>query len=295
MRLFDKYLISIANQRIPMPSDWQESLGLFIQTNSQLQASLNGATPLHGYNFQQSDVLQRGYLSNEVRTCDLVSNRDLHYLLQLYLAAIKYHTGKDYTSYFPISVTTVDAGSGLHITTAPVILGKTYSFYARTMYPIKVEVYLSDILSEPIYSTVFSSSSPVLPLVLRTSRDWLQFAIPGQSSKRDYSYAETFAIFKVSADVPVVILPGEFAPLCVVSGVSNPHKLPIPSVGYSGAPYADKLIPSLLGINCPNDPPNELVEQILTRLGATDIEEAVPKRTEGIYDVDKNIGGKLRW
>ena len=63
MRLFDKYLISIANQRIPMPSDWQESLGLFIQTNSQLQASLNGATPLHGYNFQQSDVLQRGTMA----------------------------------------------------------------------------------------------------------------------------------------------------------------------------------------------------------------------------------------
>lgn len=295
MRLFDKYLISVVDQRIPMPSAWQESLKLQMSDSSQVQIldSSNKVT-LHGYNFQQSDVLSRGYISNEVRTYDFSSSQDLRYLLQLYLRAIKDHTAGNYMSYFPISATLSNSDSLLLTTTAPVILGQTYSFYARSYYPIKIEIYLQDILSEPIYSKTYNTVSPISPVVVRTNRDWLKFAPSGQSAKQDYSYAEEFAIFKVSADTPVVILPGTFSPL-PVSGVSNKDKVSVPSAAYSGALYSDKLIPSLLGINCPSDPPKELVDQILNRLGESDLSIAIPKHTKGIYDIDENIGGKLQW
>lgn len=298
MRLFDKYLISVVDQRIPMPSDWQKSLKLGMVQASQVQLSDSGASKqnitLHGYNFQQSDVLNRGYISNEVRTYDFKSSQDLRYLLQLYLRAIKDHTGKNYMSYFPISTTVSSTDSLLFTTTAPVILGQTYSFYARSYYPIKIEIYLQDVLSEPIYSRTYNTVSAIEPIVLSTQRDWLNFMPTGQASEKDYSYAEEFAIFKIVADTPVVILPGKFSPLAV-RGVSNPYKLNIPSAAYSGALYSDKLIPSLLGINCPSDPPEELVDQILTRLGETDLSIAVLKHTKGIYDIDENIGGKLQW
>lgn len=301
MRLFDKYLISVVDQRIPMPTDWQKSLKLGMMQSSQVQ--LSDSTPaeqepkditLHGYNFQQSDVLNRGYISNEVRTYDFKSSQDLRYLLQLYLRAIKDHTGKNYMSYFPISTAVSRSDSLLVTTTAPVILGQTYSFYARTYYPVKIEVYLEGVISEPIYSRTYNTVSAVEPIVLSTQRDWLNFKLSGQVGKQDYSYAEEFAIFKIVADAPVVILPGRFSPL-FVRGLSNPHKLNIPSAAYSGALYSDKLIPSLLGINCPSDPPEELVEQILSRLGEDTLEEAIPKHTKGIYDIDENIGGKLQW
>lgn len=297
MRLFDKYLISVVDQRIPMPSDWQESLKLKMVGASQVQlpAEEDGKDiTLHGYNFQQSDVLNRGYISNEVRTYDFKSSQDLRYLLQLYLRAIKDHTGKDYMSYFPISTTVSSSDSLLVTTTAPVILGQTYSFYAPTHYPVKIEIYLQDVIPEPIYTRTYNTLSPIEPIVLSTQRDWLNFKLSWQASEQDYSYAEEFAIFKIVADTPVVILPGRFSPL-YVKGVSNPHKLNIPSAAYSGALYSNKLIPSLLGINCPSNPPEELVEQILTRLGETALEQAIPKHTKGIYDIDENIGGKLQW
>lgn len=294
MRLFDKYLISVVDQRIPMPNDWQKSLKLGMEGASQVQISDEQNITLHGYNFQQSDVLNRGYISNEVHTYDFKSSPDLRYLLQLYLRAIKDHTGKNYMSYFPISTTVSSSNSLLFTTTAPVILGQTYSFYARTYYPVKIEIYLQDVIPEPIYTKTYNTVSPIEPIVISTQREWLNFQLAGQASKQDYSYAEEFAIFKVVADAPVVILPGKFPPL-FVRGVSNPHKLNIPSAAYSGALYADKLIPSLLGINCPSDPPEELVEQILSRLGETTLEQAIPKHTKGIYDIDENIGGKLQW
>lgn len=301
MKLFDKYLISVVDQRIPMPSDWQKSLELGMVQASQVQlsdATARGADKrditLHGYNFQQSDVLNRGYISNEVRTYDFKSSQDLRYLLQLYLRAIKDHTGKNYMPYFPISTTVSSSDSLLFTTTAPVILGQTYSFYARSYYPIKIEIYLENILLEPLYSKTYNTVSAVEPIVLSTQRDWLNFTPTGQFSAQDYSYAEEFAIFKIVADAPVVILPGTFSPL-YVKGVSNPHKLNIPSAAYSEALYADKLIPSLLGINCPSDPPEELVEQILSRLKEATLEQAIPKHTKGIYDIDENIGGKLQW
>lgn len=294
MRLFDKYLISVVDQRIPMPNDWQKSLKLGMEGASQVQLSDEQNITLHGYNFQQSDVLDRGYISNEVHTYDFKSSPDLRYLLQLYLRAIKDHTGKDYMSYFPISTTVSSSDSLLFTTTAPVILGQTYSFYARTYYPVKIEIYLQDVIPEPIYTKTYNTVSPIEPIVISTQREWLNFQLSGQAGKQDYSYAEEFAIFKVVADAPVVILPGKFPPL-FVRGVSNPHKLNIPSAAYSGALYSDKLIPSLLGINCPSDPPEELVDQILSRLGETTLEQAIPKHTKGIYDIDENIGGKLQW
>ena len=299
MRLFDKYLISVVNQRIPMPPDWQKSLNLSMSGSSQVQIPSTSDTftkdiTLHGYNFQQSDVLTRGYISNEVRSYDFKSSEDLRYLLQLYLRAIKDHTGKNYLPYFPLSVTAANADSTLLTTTAPVVLGQTYSFYARTLYPIKIEIYISGVLPEPIYSKTFRDSSPISPISIETKREWLTFQRPGMSSSTDYSYAEEFAIFKIVADTPVVILPGTFSPLHV-KGVSNPHKLSIPSAAYSEALYSNKLIPSLLGINCPSDPPQELVDQILSRLGEVDLSAAIPKHTRGIYDIDENIGGKLQW
>lgn len=301
MRLFDKYLISVVDQRIPMPSDWQESLKLGMVQSSQVQLSDSTEREvdkqditLHGYNFQQSDVLNRGYISNEVRTYDFKSSQDLRYLLQLYLRAIKDHTGKNYMPYFPISTTVSSPDSLLFTTTAPVILGQTYSFYARSYYPIKIEIYLQDVLIEPIYSKTYNTVSAIEPIVLSTKRDWLKFEPSQQDGKQDYSYAEEFAIFKIVADAPVVILPGTFSPL-YVKGVSNPDKVNIPSAAYSGALYSDKLIPSLLGINCPSDPPEELVEQILSRLGGATLEQAIPDNTKGIYDIDENIGGKLQW
>lgn len=300
MRLFDKYLISVVNQRIPMPSDWQKSLKLGMEQASQVQLSdsVTGEPPkpditLHGYNFQQSDVLSRGYISNEVRTYDFKSSQDLRYLLQLYLRAIKDHTVKNYMPYFPISTTVSSSDSLLFTTTAPVILGQTYSFYARSYYPIKIEIYLQDVLPEPIYSKTYNTVSAIEPIVLSTQRSWLNVPT-GQDSTKDYSYAEEFAIFKIVADTPIVILPGALSPL-YVEGLSNPDKLNIPSAAYSGALYSDKLIPSLLGINCPSDPPEELVEQILSRLREDTLEQAIPKHTKGIYDIDENIGGKLQW
>lgn len=292
MRLFDKYLISVVDQRIPMPSDWQQSLNLKMVGASQVQlpTQKDGKdVTLHGYNFQQSDVLNRGYISNEVRTYDFKSSQDLRYLLQLYLRAIKDHTGKNYMSYFPISTTVSNSDSLLVTTTAPVILGQTYSFYARTHYPVKIEIYLQDIVPEPIWSKTYNTVSVIQPIVLSTLREWLK-----PTSTQDYSYAEEFAIFKIVADVPVVILPGKF-PQLFPGGLFNPHRLNIPSAAYSGALYSNKLIPSLLGINCPSDPPEELVEQILSRLRETTLEQAIPKHTKGIYDIDENIGGKLQW
>lgn len=301
MRLFDKYLISVVDQRIPMPSDWQKSLKLGMLQASQVQLSDSAERgvdkqdiTLHGYNFQQSDVLNRGYISNEVRTYDFKSSQDLRYLLQLYLRAIKDHTGKNYMPYFPISTTVSNSDSLLFTTTAPVILGQTYSFYARTYYPVKIEIYLQDILSEPIYTKTYNSISPVSPIVIDTNRDCLNFTPEGQSGVQDYSYAEEFAIFKITADTPIIIIPGRFSPL-PVNGVSNPNKVSVPSAAYSNALYSDKLIPSLLGINCPSDPPKELVDQILTKLGEVDLSLAIPKHTKGIYDIDENIGGKLQW
>ena len=297
MRLFDKYLISVVDQRIPMPSDWQQSLKLKMVGASQVQlpTQKDGKdVTLHGYNFQQSDVLNRGYISNEVRTYDFKSSQDLRYLLQLYLRAIKDYTGKNYMSYFPISTTVSNSDSLLVTTTAPVILGQTYSFYAHTHCPLKIEIYLQDIVPEPIWSKTYNTVSSIQPIVLSTQRDWLNFKLSWQTSPQDYSYAEEFAIFKIVADAPVVILPGEFPPL-FVRGLSNPHKLNIPSAAYSGALYSNKLIPSLLGINCPSDPPEELVQQILSRLREATLEQAIPKHTKGIYDIDENIGGKLQW
>ena len=297
MRLFDKYLISVVDQRIPMPSDWQQSLNLKMVGASQVQlpTQKDGKdVTLHGYNFQQSDVLNRGYISNEVRTYDFKSSQDLRYLLQLYLRAIKDHTGKNYMSYFPISTTVSSSDSLLVTTTAPVILGQTYSFYARTHCPVKIEIYLQDVIPEPIWSKTYNTVSSIQPIVLSTQRDWLNFKLSWQTSPQDYSYAEEFAIFKIVADAPVVILPGKF-PQLFPGGLSNPHKLNIPSAAYSGALYSNKLIPSLLGINCPSDPPEELVQQILSRLREATLEQAIPKHTKGIYDIDENIGGRLQW
>lgn len=297
MRLFDKYLLSIVDQRIPMPTEWQESLKLSMSNNTQSQISADEShlVPLHGYNFQQSDVLERGYIFNEVRTYDFNSSQDLRYLLHLYLRAIKDYTGKNYMPYLPVSVSQASSESLLYDTTAPIIFGQTYSLYARTSYPMKVEVYLSGVLSEPIFSKIYRTVSPVAPIIFKTSRDWLNFEPSGSASKQDYSYAEEYATLKISTDAPVVVLPGSFSPLNAIKGLENWLKLNIPSAGYSMAPYADKLIPNLLGINCPSDPPQELVDQMLSRLGGSDIKKAVIDNTLGIYDVDENMGGKLQW
>lgn len=135
MKLFEKYLLACTNQRIPMPKEWQKSLGLDLDERKQVHDATRAE--ITGYRFQQDDTLERGFVHREVRSLEL--DEQARYLIGLYLNAIKEHRGTDFTPYFNVGVSIYQFP--YYVTKVPIIRNEVYSIYGSTLQPVQARIY----------------------------------------------------------------------------------------------------------------------------------------------------------
>lgn len=78
------------------------------------------------------------------------------------------------------------------------------------------------------------------------------------------------------------------------SGLSACFPLLLPEIGYKQLEYSNKLIPTLLDINIAENSPTEEKELLSGYTGST-YQERILLNTEGLYDVDSNLGNHFVW
>lgn len=306
MKLFDRYLLACTNQRIPMPPEWQESLGLALSAVKQSKTMGGVEAEITGYKFQQDDVLQRGFVNQQVKSFEL--DEQAKYLLQLYLRALRDHKELDFLPYLQLGTTTYKFPD--YVTVAPIVAGRKYSVYGNTIRDVVWEIYL-DGQEEAIYSSSVSSLSTLKPLIIDTSK----ISCPVQQ--------EEFLMLRIISNVKVAVVEGVFnylpttkqkedkvtgevieerdtnlsaKTLRVEGGTTKYWPVRLPSVAYKPElNYADKLIPALLDMQVTVDSPAKQCEILAEALRGKDTEEQIKLATTGLYDVDKYVGGKLIW
>ena len=164
MKLFDKYLLACTNQRIPMPKDWQGSLGLSLSETKQTHAEI--PAEITGYRFQQNDVLDRGYVNRQVKSMAL--DEEATYLLLLYLQALKEHKDVDARTYLSIGETYFSFPD--YVLTVDIVKGLSYTIYGSTERPAQIRIYNTLIDEDNIYLQTTDSLDRNRPIVISTQQ-----------------------------------------------------------------------------------------------------------------------------
>lgn len=163
MKLFEKYLLACTNQRIPLPSGWQRTLGLSLEPT--VQKDTQASSPITGYRFQQDEVLQRGFAHRQVSTMQL--NAESTYLLQLYLLALKEHKGIKAYQYLSVGTTTYEYP--YYTTKVDAIKEFDYTLYGRSGIDAKL-ILTNTARGVEIYRQYIGALDANSPVVLHTSK-----------------------------------------------------------------------------------------------------------------------------
>lgn len=308
MKLFERYLMACTNQRIPMPNAWQTSLGLSLCATKQLVTSGQASVESTGYAFQQDDSIQRGFVNHVSRTKTRTKVND--YIMQLYLQAIKYHKGEDYSSYFLPSTTHYEFPH--YVTETPVIMGEAYSIYGSTTLPVRVLLY-SEVLggvAQPVYDTEVCLGVTAKGCSMSSLRQYVVDTAQIYFEDSQFEGVEEYFVLRVVANVGVAIIPGQYnclnlgaaparqgfdAHTVVTDEPSVTYPAQLPSVAYTGRAYANKLIPALLGINITSNSSPATNALLPAALSGRSFEEKILLNTSGLHDVDKYLGGGFKW
>ena len=293
-KLFDMYLISLLKERIPMPAKWQGTMGLKLENGVQSAVEIANNSEktekLSGYIFDRDEPLQRGFISKKILSTD-VTTREKH-MIQVYLQAIKEHTGEDYTNYFNYSITTQQPDTLYH-TTIPVIEGEKYTIVGNSLLPATWEYY-TELENEVFAQGELKSLS--VPYTIDTA-DYLE-------ETKDYHGQQEYFMIKVITQSPTHIIRGTIKSLASINQFEDLKEAniyrreqvsgTIPKV-INNTLYSDKLIPSLLGINIPPDAPQRVKDTITPYLIGNTLQEGIRNATTSIYDRDGNLGRDFLW
>lgn len=283
--IFNRYLVAVTSQKIPMPDVWLEELGLTLSDTQQsrIVSGIKDDNPVTdnvgiiGYRFQQDEVLQRGYVHKQAKSMQL--DETTRYLLQIYLQSLYEHKGVDYRHYLQTAIYT-QKGHKI-ISKASLIRGLTYYIYLDTLMPLTVSVLKND---EVVLSSVVNGANTNKPLVLDTT------SMPPTQlppSHDEYFYIQVEAYEKAQ----IVVIDKNRAvstPLLISLGNGAQTEL-APSAGYLPIEYSDKLIPALADIQITEDSSDEL-KTALDGLAGTSTGDRIKRNTESVYDIDENMG-----
>lgn len=283
-KIFDRYLVAATSQRIPMPSLWQDELGLSLSDTKQSRlvatessSTGNEAVGIIGYRFQQDEVLQRGYVHKQATSMQL--DETSKYLLQLYLEALYEHQGVDYRHYLQTAVYT-QSGHKM-ISKSSLIRGLTYYIYLDTLMPLTVRILKND---EVVLSSVVNGANTNKPIVLDTMEIPTSILTP---SHDEYFYIEIEAYQK--ARIVVIDRNREVSTPFLISLGNGSLTALAPSVGYLPIEYSDKLIPALADMQINENSPTEL-KDALDGLAGNSTGDRIKRNTESVYDIDENMG-----
>lgn len=286
-RIFDRYLVAVTSQRIPMPDLWLEDLGLSLTDTVQSKlvtspSSDTGKEPIGitGYRFQQDEVIQRGYVHKQATSMQLEETSK--YLLQIYLEALYEHKGVDYRHYLQTAVYT-QSGHKM-ISRASLLRGQVYYIYIDTLMPVTVNILKND---EVIFSSLVNGANTNTPLVVDTTSLPTSLLTP---SHDEYFYLQVEAYQKARI-VAVDKTRQVSTPLRISLGKATSSEL-APSAGYLPIEYSDKLISALADIQITEDSPDE-VKTALDGLAGNSVGDKIKKNTESIYDKDENMGAAV--
>ncbi|MCM1323008.1 MAG: hypothetical protein NC218_02380 [Acetobacter sp.] len=311
MKLFEKYLLAVTNQRIPMPKIWQKSLGLDLEETKQIYE--DNVSEITGYRFQQDETLNRGYVHREVRSLEL--DDQAKYLISLYLNALKEHKHTDFTPYFNVGVSTYSFP--FYTTRVNVIRGQVYSIYGNTVKPTQVRIYSSAAYEEEIVKDVVDEEGTVIGKrkevrkYAANEKVFADFIISAIATDKQYrldtndylsgeqSDIDEYIEMEIKSYVPLVVLQGSYTRLSmlkkILPGSTGEVNNLFPSAGIEQLDYANKLLPLLLDMTITDDSPQEEKDLLTSDYLGDTFEEKVKRNTKGIYDVDKYIGGKFLW
>lgn len=329
MKLFEKYLLACTNQRIPMPKEWQKSLGLDLDERKQVHDATRAE--ITGYRFQQDDTLERGFVHREVRSLEL--DEQARYLIGLYLNAIKEHKGTDFTPYFNVGVSIYQFP--YYVTKVPIIRNEVYSIYGSTLQPVQARIYseASDIeesflihaLSQVNHyelrtRTYFDIEEKKLALVYEeellaaAEKEALENGTPLTEEKRKEIEAQAkmmaiaalqsqdeYFMLELKSFQPLTVVHGSYEPIAqlAVNGDNAVVKMKdpkmYPSVGIHLLEYADKLMPLLTDMTITKNSPTEERQLVNSNYYGDTIEDKVKRNTRGLTDVDEFVGGNFLW
>ena len=308
MTLEEAFIANLVNQQIPMINEWLESMHLSINKHTQSESSLsrNISSEFSGYSL--FDTLGRGYISHRPTSSKYSS--DTHYLLGMYLRALKQLKGLDAMGLYNCVSSTSESGPDkCHL--AVIISKRVYAIYANTPFNISLEIKYkksSEILARTGI-TRLNPKSPVyvLPYFGDLSEEELLFIqnIPYKILPLKLGEVENYALqeflecmLTTNLDVASAIIEvGSLSELLEKfknGDFSNWTKSP--QVGAFYSKYSPKLVQFLTNTLISNDSNLEIKREALKKYPADSVAQAARKYLKEYnfyYDIDDFIDKRL--
>lgn len=290
------YISNLVNQKIPMPNSWQVNIGLEVQSSKQIEFDEKAISERTGYTFL--DDLSRGYISHKPKAYSY--SGDTHYLLGMYLRALKELKGLDYLPFYNC-VTRVETKHLRQISYAPVMRGKVYSIFYDSMFPAIIDVR---------YSHTGASLLPAKKSISKPSDSAYNVKIDFDIDENLVEYVEL--VIETNKNIDVAVIEGEYHsyPSCLIfdSGLTSRVQGVIqgdgstktlsklfPKIGKTKENWSPKLIQCLLGISVSDTSDIEIKRDLLATFTGSTVEDAVKNNIRGFYDVNGYSDKRLTW
>jgi hypothetical protein len=314
MNLLRDYLVELTTAQIPMPKKWAETMGVYIEGNSQIDIGGGVVSTIEtGYELFKT-VLTRGVTSHVNNTTKLNVIRVL-YLLQLFLLAERDINGVNMLPYLNLAQKIVSS-SRENIFVFPVVIGELYTIYGDTQYPLILTIYYAH-TNEVLARVAIPHLSSMVPYVLDTTDIKLlgitrlyTGEVEAENNKNIMEYIE--AKLEAPVGVEVSVINGCYFPLghAILRDALNPlaeeelnplaeEELKplaldgsirlVPSLSHTHVLASEKLFSMLFGASINSNSSIELVSNVFSILSLSgDLNLLLPAYTRGIYDLDGN-------
>jgi hypothetical protein len=306
MNLLRDYLVELTTAQIPMPKKWAETMGVYIEGNSQIDIGGGVVSTIEtGYELFKT-VLTRGVTSHVNNTTKLNVIRVL-YLLQLFLLAERDINGVNMLPYLNLAQKIVSS-SRENIFVFPVVIGELYTIYGDTQYPLILTIYYAH-TNEVLARVAIPHLSSMVPYVLDTTDIKLlgitrlyTGEVEAENNKNIMEYIEAKLEAPVGVEVSVIngcyfplghaILGEELNPLAKEElkplALDGSIRL-VPSLSHTHVLASEKLFSMLFGASINSNSSIELVSNVFSILSLSgDLNLLLPAYTRGIYDLDGN-------
>lgn len=296
MTLAEYYITNLVSERIPMINEWAKMTGLQIHSSTQTeQTSFVDSVISERSGYSMLDRLERAYLSHEVSSLEY--SDETHYLLGMYLRALKELEGLDYMHLYNCVQYSEVIGSKRywHV---PIVYGRTYTLKANTYEPIEIDLKYSNKSDSLFENTkILSTSGSSTAIILGSTGNAIDWNLINRQQIFD-EFLELVVITRPNIQVAVVegsfsnLIPGRVK-VCIENCDFIEISKTVPSILCNYKRFSDKLIELLLDTAITEKSNDSIKEKALQLYPANSIKEAAKFYTIGTYDIDGYIDKRL--
>lgn len=300
MKLDEAFITNLVSQKIPMINEWLDSLYLELDKHTQSEVSENRQLKSERTGYSFFEDLTRGYIVHHPMSKEY--SGDTQYLLGMYLRALKQLTGLD-TLHLYNCITTEQEINQAYYHYSSVILGRVYSIYVNTYFPVTAYLRLShtgEIISDKLNLSRSGAAEPLylVPTLINidtsaASLDIQQLRVLEEAKDKISNLVE-FVELVIETNLGVDVAVIEIDQLSRMQEKDYIYTRKNPSVGAFYSRYSPKLIEVLTNVAVSEDSNYFIKREALRKYPAKSIADAAKIYLKNFtYDKDDILDKRL--